>query len=350
MKWTAILKMILTATAFFSMTHSAVAQSERVFPELRPPTDTAKDIRVIGFAGGFNLPIWVAERQGFFADEGLKVNLDFTPGSTYQMSNLIAGNYDIAMTTFDNVIAYREGQGEAWIPPGQKIDVVSVLASDNGFLSISAQPDVESIAALKGRTITVDAMTTGFAFVMREMLARNGVEESSVKFERAGGVASRYRDMLTDKSHAATIQMTPFDLLGQAAGLRTLARVSDELGPYQGMTAAVSRSWAQQNRQSVVGFIRAYRKAIDWLYDPQNRQVAEAILVANAGASMTPALAKGTLDIMLTPETGFFRDSALHPEGMKLVLALRSKYGIPARALSDPEPYLDLSFYQQANM
>ena len=37
--------------------------------------------------------------------------------------------------------------------------------------------------------------------------------ESEVKFERAGGVANRFRMMIENPGHAATTQMTPFDLL-----------------------------------------------------------------------------------------------------------------------------------------
>jgi hypothetical protein len=35
-------------------------------------------------------------------------------------------------------------------------------------------------------------------------------------------------------------------------------------------------------------------------------------------------------------------------EGVKTVLALRSKYGQPRKALSDPSPYYDPSFYDAA--
>jgi len=96
-------------------------------------------IRMINFAGGFNLPIWMTQRQGFFAAERIDVKIDFTPGSTYQLTHMIAGTYDMGFTAIDNIIAYREGQNEAYLPPGTNVDLIAVLASDDGFLSISAQ-------------------------------------------------------------------------------------------------------------------------------------------------------------------------------------------------------------------
>jgi ABC-type nitrate/sulfonate/bicarbonate transport system substrate-binding protein len=326
----------------------AQATSEpKQFPEKHP--NPVQTIRMINFAGGFNLPIWMTQRQGLFAAEKIDVKIDFTPGSTYQLTHLIAGTYDMGFTAIDNIIAYREGQNEAYLPPGTDVDLIAVLASDDGFLSISAQKDITSIEALKGRTVTVDAMTTGFAFVLREVLARKGVSESDVKFERAGGVANRFRMMLENPGHAATTQMTPFDLLGEARGFNTIARARDVLGPYLGLVAGVRKSWAESNRDLVVRFIRAYAKGMQALYDPKNRPIVEAILVANA-AGMTPELAAKAYDVYVSEKTGFFKTPVFDAEGVKTVLALRSKYGVPQKTLTDGSRYYDTSYLEAAGL
>jgi hypothetical protein len=43
----------------------------------------------------------------------------------------------------------------------------------------------------------------------------------------------------------------------------------------------------------------------------------------------------------MSEKTGFFRKPIFDPEGVKTVLALRSKYGVPQRLLTDPAPYYD---------
>ncbi len=300
-------------------------------------------LRVIGFAGGFNLPLWVGDRNGYFDRQGLEMRLSFTPNSVYQMTNLLAGNYDIAMTAIDNVVAYDEGQGEA--PIGSDPELAAFLGSDDAFLSLVTQGPDKSFAALRGKTLTVDAMTTGYAFILRDLLAKEGV--SDVSFAPAGGVLDRYVDMLKNPDHAGTIQMTPFDLLGQEHGQNVLVRISDALGPYQGIVAAARRPWEEAHRAEVVGFIRAYKQAIDWLYDPANRKVAEAILVAHV-PSMTFDLAHKTCDILLAPKGGFFRDVTPSIAGIQTVLALRTKYGEPHRDLTDPMRYVDLSYLREA--
>lgn len=324
------------------------SRADRAYSQAVPPVahpNPTRTLRVIGFAGGFNLPIWAGQRQGFFTDEKLRVDLTYTPNSVYQITNLLAGNYDIAMTAIDNVVAYQEGQNEA--PIGPNPDLFAFMGSDNAFLSLVSQAAYRSIADLKGKTLTVDAMTTGFAFVLREILTRNGIAETDVRFERAGGVSSRFRAMLEKPEHAGTMQMTPFELQGEARGLNTLVRAEQALGAsYMGMTGAARRSWASENRGAVEGFIRAYKRSIDFLYDAANRPVAEALLVANV--QMTPEIARRAYDVLLDSSTGFHRDVGLNPDAISTVLALRSKYGQPQKSLTDPMRYVDLSYRERA--
>lgn len=301
-------------------------------------------LEVIVFPGGFNLPIWAAERQGFFDANGVRVTITPTPSSTFQMQGLAEGRFDIAMTAFDNVVAYQEGQGEAKIPPNP--DMFAFLGSDNGFLSVVGGRDIKTFADLKGKKISVDALTTGYAFVLRELLAKNGVAESEVTFERAGGVFGRFQELLKG-SHSATVLITPFDLLAMNKGHPQLARAGEHLGAYQGVVAASRRSWAAQNEQALVGYARAYHAGVAFLYDPANREVAEALLVANVRA-MTPALARQSLGVLLNDNSGFFKDLRLDAKGMQTVLALRSKYSEAKRTLSDPGKYIDNSYRDKA--
>ncbi len=289
-------------------------------------------MRVVVFPGGFNLPTWAAERQGFFQQNGVSVELTLTPSSTFQMQGLAEGRFDIAMTAFDNVVAYQEGQGEAEIPDNP--DLFAFMGSDNGFLSVLGAKGVKAFADLKGKKLSVDAMTTGFAFVLRELLAKNGVAESDVTFERAGGVVERFQALMKG-AHAATMVLTPFDLIGAAQGCVPLARADEHLGAYLGVVGAARRSWAKQNEKALAGFVRAYRDGVAFLYE--NREIAEALLVANV-RGMTPELARRSLDVFLDAKSGFYKDARLDTKGMQTVLDLRSKF--TGTRLTDPGKYL----------
>jgi ABC-type nitrate/sulfonate/bicarbonate transport system substrate-binding protein len=300
-------------------------------------------LRVIAFDGGWNLPVWAAQRQGFFEANGVSVQLTYTPTSVYLITKVLDGTFDIALGGMDNVVAYQEGQGEAKIPDNP--DLFAFLGGDDGFASIVAVPGVKSFGELKGRTVSVDAMTTGYAFMVRELLARNGLAETDVSFVRAGGTANRYRDLMAGKQDA-TLLRTPFELLARERGFNQLA-TGQSLGAYQGTVGMARRSWARDHEVAMVGFLRAYRAGTDWLYDRANREIVEALLVANI-RDMTPPLAKRSYDLLLADKGGMTRDIALDMEGIRTVLQLRSKFGTPKKMLDDPMKYIDLSYYDKA--
>jgi ABC-type nitrate/sulfonate/bicarbonate transport system substrate-binding protein len=311
--------------------------------DAQAPARPLAPLRIISFDGGWNLPVWAAQRQGFFEANGVSVQLTYTPSSGFLIASLFDGRQDIALALMDNLIAYQEGQGEVKIaePP----DLVAILGGDGGFLSVVAAPGVRTFTDLKGKTLSVDALTTGAAFVLRELVAKNGLADNDVHYVRAGGTSNRYTELLGGK-HDATLLRTPFELLAQNRGYRVLA-TADMLGPYQGTAGFVRRSWAVAHEAAVIGFLRAYRAGVDWIYQPANRDIVEALLVANI-RDMTPALARQSYDLLLAQPGGITRDARPDLTGIATVLALRSKYATPPKALSDPARYVDLTFYDKA--
>jgi len=300
-------------------------------------------LRVVSFDGGWNLPLWAAQRQGFFEANGVAVQLSYTPNSAALVSGLFDGRYDIALATIDNFIAYQEGQGEAKIP--DQPDLFAFMGGDGGFLSVVASPAVKSFADLKGKTLSVDAMTNGLAFVLRELVARNGLADADVTYVRAGGTANRYRELLAGKQDA-TLLRTPFELLASQRGLNQLA-TAQSLGAYEGTVGAARRSWAASNEAALIGFLRAYKAGLDWLYERSHRDIAEALLVANI-RDMTAALAKPSYELLLADQGGLSRDLTIDMAGVRTVLELRSKYGTPRKLLTDAQKYVDTRFHDKA--
>lgn len=303
-----------------------------------------EELKVIVFPGGFNWPLWAGQSQGFFARNGVDVKLVDTPNSTFQLTGLIKGDYDIAVTAIDNLIAYREGQGA---PGADGRDLVAVMGGDNGFLKLAATPDIKTIADLKGKQVSVDALTTGYAFVLLELLERNGLMlDRDYQTVSAGGVLQRYEQLIQGK-HSATLLLSPFDVLAQAKGMRVLADASASFGHYQGLVSGVRRSWAQQHPQAVIGYIRGYRQSLAWLADPANKQAALDLFVQHVPGA-TPQSAEGAYRILLDPVSGFERQAKIDLEGTRTVVALREKYGRPAKKMAPVESYYEPRFYDAA--
>jgi ABC-type nitrate/sulfonate/bicarbonate transport system substrate-binding protein len=218
------------------------------------------------------------------------------------------------------------------------------MGGDNGFLRLVAIPDVKTFADLKGKQISVDALTTGYAFVLRKLLENGGLKFSDVEFVSAGGVLERFRALMEQK-HAATLLISPFEVNAEAKGFNRLANADEALGHYQGLVGATRRSWAKENEKELIGYIRGYTAALDWLFDPANKAEAIAILRKNS-PNLSEELAAKSYEILIHPTKGFTRGAVLDVEGVKTVLQLRSQYtGTP---LNDPAKYFDLSYYDKA--
>lgn len=301
------------------------------------------EITLGAFGGGFNLPNWVAEKKGFFAREGLKVNIAYTRGSVPLINDVVAGKVQIYMGSADNVVAYREGQGEAKVP--DDFDLTILFGVSSGFASIISAPEVKALSDLKGKRVCLDALTTGYAFISYDLLERAGVGASDAIFIPTGGTDVRFKALMDGKCEA-TITLAPFDSIAVERGYRRLVGATEAYGAYQGTVAAARVSWAREHRAEVVAFTRAFKAAVDWLYDRANR--AEALAILAAGEPQMPASAVEQSFNSMTGTDGFYRDLKPSDVGLKRVLALREKYGKPQKALADPGKYVDLRYYDAA--
>jgi ABC-type nitrate/sulfonate/bicarbonate transport system substrate-binding protein len=315
-------------------------------PFLLRPAAAQAPLRLNVFPAASNWPIWAAEDRGFFARRGLALAIQATPSSAAQFAGLVEGRVDIASTAMDNVVAYAEGQGEAPGTAGIPQDIISVAGVNDGFLRLVTIPEVRSFADLRGRELSVDALTTGFAFVLRRALERGGLAPGEATLVRVGGTAERFAALM-EKRQAGTLLSLPLDAVAAQRGFNVLANPSELLGAYQGLTFATRRAWARENRGQLVAFLGAYLEGLDWLYDPANRAEALAILVRHM-PSVSAEAAGLSYAAMVNPRGGFPRRAELDTEGIRTVLSLRSAYGPPGRNLADPERYIDRSYLREA--
>src|SRR5262245_3783276 len=220
------------------------------------------------------------------------------------------------------------------------------MGNDTSFLILLTAPDVKAIADLKGRTLSVDALTTGYAFVLLDILLRNGLHDGDYSVDKVGGMVQRWT-ALRERKQDGTMLSTPYNILARADGFTQLATATKVIGHYQGNVAAARRSWAAANKDKVIAYIRAYVEAIDWLYDRVNRDEAVRILRKNL-SQMSQDLAERSYDELLDPQDGVFRQGRVDMAGLTTVLELRSRYGKPAKNLDDPMKYYDPAYHAAA--
>ncbi len=324
-------KKITAAAALFVATGAGLAQGP-------------KPLEVIAFGGGGNWPIWAAQEKGLFTKNGIAVNLSFTPNSVEQIRSLMSGRYDFGTTAYDNVVAYQEGQGETELPT--QPDLFAFMGGYSGSLRFVTQPDIKTYAALKGKTVGVDAATTGFAFILYKLAAMNGLGMSDYKIEKLGGTPARVQAMMEGRI-AGTMISSPSEILPESKGYTRLGDTTATFGPYQASIGVARRSWAAKNGDQLTAFIRSYVAAMDWLQDPANKDKAVAIYVKHVPSAPRPAAQKA-YEVMFAEKEGFQKKAKIDIEGCRTVLKLRSEFAKPQKNLSDPLKYVDESFYRKA--
>lgn len=295
-------------------------------------------LRVNVFAGVQNLPIFVGQAKGVFARSGLEVELLFTPNSPAQREGLAKGSFEIAHAGVDNSVALAEAGA----------DPIIVMGGDSGMQELFAQPEVQSVADLKGRFVAVDAPNTSYAIVARKILRKAGLqEERDYTFKATGGTSQRLGFMKEDKQNAATLLFPPFSILAARDGFRSLGTAVSHIGPYQGTGCYVLRSWASANAGKMEHYIAAYVESLRWALDPANRGEAAALLAERL--KVAHDVAKAAYDRAADPVNGLAPDARFNMDGFSNQMALRAEFlGTWGGKPPEPHRYIDLSYYQRA--
>lgn len=310
--------------------------------------DNRAALRVCTFQGLQNLPLIAARRLGFFDEASLDVTLSFTNSSAQQLAALATGEYDLIHTAPDNVVNFDTNPAGFGLDPASAPRVVMLMGGSNGPLSVYARQDVTEVAALRGQDAGVDNPTSGFALVLRDLLARAGLElDRDYRFTTAGGTSKRAQGLLAG-AFAATILYTPFDLLVEAAGCQRLASSVEAYPAYASQALAATEPWIASHSDLVSRYIRAWLRALRWIYDPTARPAVEALLAEEPALGLAGVAPARAYDAFTHPRDGYGERAILDDAGLAQVIALRARYGAPATPLGSPADYRDLRWYERA--
>src|SRR5262252_4085010 len=302
----------------------------------QPVQSSILEVRVNAFPNAKALPLHAGIAKGMFARRGFKVDLTLTENSRSQREGLATGKSDIVHSAVDNAIAMIEVA---------KQDVVIVSGGDSGMNEFFVQPEIKSFADLRGRTIIVDAPDTAYALLAKKILAQHGLREGAdYAIKPVGAGVYRFKAMIDDKSNAGGILNLPFTVQAEQAGLKSLGRTVDMLGPYQAAGTFTQRAWARANGPALERYLAAYIEAVRWVRDPVNKAEATAILIDKL--KLDPAAAARTYELLMDPGFGFTPDAKFDTVGFRNMLALRAEIE-GGREAPAAERYIDLGYYER---
>lgn len=270
--------------------------------------------------------------HGSFEKYGLAVEHTETPSSTEQMRGLSNGKFDLASTAFDNVLAWsgREGQ-----------EIVAIATAAAGvILPVIVRPEIDNWEDLRGKALAVDAVDTAYALVLRRVLLEHGLdlEKGDYTFVPAGATGYRFESMEKGETFAAILN-PPWNERAIDAGMKPFGDHREVLPNYPGGTYAVTKRFGEENRDSVVGFLRGLNEAVDWLHNPDTSNLAAQRLAAEEGGD--PAVIQSRFNRIP-------RELKVTEEDLRVVLDLRVLCGLTPPMGRNIATYLDTSFLEEA--
>jgi ABC-type nitrate/sulfonate/bicarbonate transport system substrate-binding protein len=269
-----------------------------------------------------SLPMMAAQELGYYEREGLEVDYQKVGSSIQQFEYLRDDRFDLVQTSPDNVANYRLNEGN---PVGRRIASMGVMGMDYGMnLTLVVRPGIDRPDQLKGRTVSVDAPFSGFAYVLYKILRQAGLErEADYEVVPTGGVADRYAALLAGEFDG-TLLSGGFETRAVSQGYRILGSVYDIASPYVGVMACGKDQWLDGNTEDTIRFIRASHAATRWCLDPANRDDAVAMLTRLPNTD--EVLAAQLYDVQLRDGVGIIPDLDIDPMGIRNVLELRREF------------------------
>lgn len=283
--------------------------------------ETAAHFNVGVFAPSFTT--LVADEQGYLKDENLTVDYPQVEGSEQQFESLRDGKYDLALTAPDNVLEYRLNASNAL---GGTFDAQAIAATNRGSnLSLVVRPDIETYEDLRGKTLAVDSPNSGFAYVLYQMMRNNGLERGEdYQIVEAGGALDRV-GALVEGQFDGTLLLAGEEFAAQAQGMNILEAAADSIDNYLGGVIAARESWAGENRDAVERLLRAYQRANDWIFNPDNREAMIQLIMEQIEVDREAA--ERTYGLQIDPNLGLIRDQMVTPANIRTVLDMRQDWG-----------------------
>src|SRR6185312_17083308 len=143
--------------------------------------------------------------------------------------------------------------------------------------SIMTSKDVTSAAEMKGKRIILPFAKDLLTTVWNRWLTEQGMQPQDVEQVYAGATPNRYAALAGGSVQAALLTQ-PFDFRAAADGYRKLVDIGAYGKEYGFLTLLARPQWLREHPDMARGYIRALSDAVDWIYEPANKQEAIAIL------------------------------------------------------------------------
>ena len=283
----------------------------------------------------FNLPIWIAQRQGMLADEGLDVAIELYEGVDEVTNRLRDGRAQIGYGITEHVVLDSEAGGF--------LEIVGGNVNRLPFSLITGK-DIKNIEDLRGKTVGVSSIEAGSSSLVMKLLAARGLHyPADYKMRAVGPILARW-EMLQSGEIDAGLQGAPLNYIAIDQGFGSLCEPRQEVPDFQFTSLNVDKRWAQANAYVMHRFMRAFVRAHEFFF--ADRDGVTPIAMAETGIAEN--YAQRAWDEYTTDEI-FPRDGDANDAAVQALIEISSLIrAVPNRTRSSASGYINRSYLHAA--
>jgi NitT/TauT family transport system substrate-binding protein len=226
-------------------------------------------VAVGGQAQLIYLPLTLADRLGYYADEGIDIVIQDFPGGARALQSLMGGSADIVCGYYDHTLQMAA--------EGRPLTAFVAMLRYPGFVAVvSPKPrkTISTLADLRGAVVGVTAPGSATHFFLNYLLARNGLRPDAVSVTGIGTSASAVAAVERSQVDVGIVVEPTFTHLSRRApGIRVLAdtRTPEGVRAVFGvdeLPAAVlyaPEAWLTAHARSARGLARAIVRTLEWI-------------------------------------------------------------------------------------
>ena len=225
------------------------------------------------------LPLVLADRLGYFKDEGLTIDIAAFPGGSKALESLLGGSADIVSGAYSNTLTMgAKGQ--------HLIDFVAQIDCPGWVLGVSKAKAAtfKSLADLKGMNIGVSAPGSSTHMAVNYILTKAGVPTDAVSIIGVGtssGAVAAMRagqiDALINNDPVATILLQGGDMVTVAEMRNREDSAKVFGGPYPEASFYSTAAFVKDNPRTVQAVTNAVVRTLHWIQKATPDQLADAV-------------------------------------------------------------------------
>jgi ABC-type nitrate/sulfonate/bicarbonate transport system substrate-binding protein len=272
-------------------------------------------------------PHLVAEEKGFFAAEDLKIDYHLTTYAPDHNQGMAEGQWNFTLSSADTMIARTTTDG---------VDYVLFMQAEEGLDAyLIGQPQIHSIADLRGKLLAGDPGDSNLDLIRKKILHRHAIQEGEYSIEIIGSSPVRLQAFKEGRVAAAMLSPPNSDQAIEAGG-RLLADAADYVPNWPLTCGWALRSWVESHRELIVRFIRAWVRATDWVVDPKNQDELLDLLMKKGSLSRRSA---ETAIRKTVPK------AKINLAALQVVVELRKEMGVYKPPYLPLERFYDFSYW-----